>query len=202
MLTQKRAEAAGGIWRTCGSGAPSRLGTLAGADFREWTKSAARGKQAATLDDLKSPDGELLAELALAHGVTISDIAAALHVRVAEVRGGGNGQATVPTESLHALSDFAAFVGRLATVVDSPGRWLSAPLVAGFNVTALDVYTRDRAAILQQRRPVLANSPQLACSTTWHLGGVSSGAAGTGCSPLPMVNCRCSRALDAAADRT
>lgn len=111
---------------------------------------APRGEAGRNTGRLNRPDGELLAELALAHGVTISDIAAALHVRVAEVRGWRNGQATVPTESLHALSDFAAFVGRLATVVDSPGRWLSAPLVAGFNVTALDVYTRDRAAILQQ----------------------------------------------------
>lgn len=94
-----------------------------------------------------APIGELLANLAQNHGISTDDAAAALGIRAPTLRLWRHSCAE-SQDAHRKVSDFVTFVAALAEVVDAPSRWLSAPLVSGYNVTALDVYTTERAATL------------------------------------------------------
>jgi transcriptional regulator with XRE-family HTH domain len=89
---------------------------------------------------------DLLTELSEARGVTWSDIAAALGISIPGLRKWRKSVSGTTPENHRALAELAAFFGVLAQVVDSPARWMSMPLVSGFNVTPFDVYSTEHAA--------------------------------------------------------
>jgi transcriptional regulator with XRE-family HTH domain len=94
----------------------------------------------------RRPVNDLLTELSEARGVTWSDIAAALGISVPTLRKWRKSVSGTTPENHRALAELTAFFSVLAQAVDSPARWMSMPLVSGFNVTPFDVYSTDHAA--------------------------------------------------------
>lgn len=91
---------------------------------------------------------DLLSELSETHGVAWADIASMLGVSVPALRkwrktGGG----TSP-ENHRNLAALTAFFSLLDEFTYSPARWMSMPLVDGFNVRPADVYSPERATAL------------------------------------------------------
>lgn len=91
---------------------------------------------------------DLLTELSEVHGITISDIASALRVRVPTIRIWRKDRKTITPGDHLRLATLLAFLEILTQAVATPVRWISEPLVDGFNVTPLDIYSPDRAAQL------------------------------------------------------
>lgn len=90
---------------------------------------------------------DLLTELSEAHGVTWSDIATTLGISVPALRKWRKSGGTTP-DNHRSLAELTAFFDMLAQIVDSPARWMSMPLVSGFNVTPFDLYSTETAARL------------------------------------------------------
>lgn len=111
------------------------------AHYAEWLAEAAAGNTRRSVINL-------LTELSEDRGVTWSDIAAALGISVPALRKWRKNVSGATPENHRALAELVAFFGVLAKIVDSPARWMSMPLVDGFNVTPFDVYTREHAAKL------------------------------------------------------
>jgi transcriptional regulator with XRE-family HTH domain len=91
---------------------------------------------------------DLLTELSEVRGITWSDIAAALGISVPTLRKWRKSANSATVENHQALAELTAFFSVLAQVVDSPARWMSMPLVYGFNVVPFDVYSTDHTAKL------------------------------------------------------
>ncbi|MFF0707410.1 hypothetical protein [Gordonia sputi] len=81
-------------------------------------------------------------------GVAWSDIAAALDISVPALRKWRKNTSGTTPENHRRLAQLAAFYSLLADSVSSPARWVSIPLVEGYNVTPADVYSPDHSARL------------------------------------------------------
>lgn len=88
---------------------------------------------------------ELLTEMSEVHGVTWSDIAAALGISVPALRKWRKNTSGTTPENHRKLAQLTAFYSVLGELVASPARWMSMPLVDGFNVTPADVYSPEYA---------------------------------------------------------
>lgn len=109
--------------------------------YTQWlTDAADRNTRRSVID--------LLTELSEVRGVAWSDIAAALGISVPALRKWRKSVSGTTPENHRGLAELTAFFDVLAGMVDSPARWMSMPLVSGFNVTAFDIYSADHAARL------------------------------------------------------
>lgn len=91
---------------------------------------------------------DLLAELSEVHGVAWADIAAALGISVPALRKWRKSTSGTTPENHRKLAQLVAFFGVLSKLVDSSARWMSMPMVDGYNVLPLDVYSPTNAARL------------------------------------------------------
>ncbi|CCQ16882.1 putative uncharacterized protein [Rhodococcus sp. AW25M09] len=90
---------------------------------------------------------DMLSELS-DHGVAWSDLAATLGISVPALRKWRKNTNGTTPENHRRLAQLTAFYARLAELVASPARWMSMPLVDGYNVTPADVYSPDNGARL------------------------------------------------------
>lgn len=95
--------------------------------------------------NVKRAVGDMLTELSETYGVAWSDIAAALQISVPALRKWRKNTSGTTPENHRKLAQLTAFYTLLADMVSSPARWMSMPMVEGFNVTPADVYSPDHA---------------------------------------------------------
>ena len=91
---------------------------------------------------------DLLGELSDRHGVAWSDVADMLGVSVPALRKWRKTSSGTTPENHQRLAGLVAFYSILGENVGTPARWMSMKLVAGYNVTAVDLYSSDAAPVL------------------------------------------------------
>lgn len=91
---------------------------------------------------------DLLSELSETHGVAWADIASMLEISVPALRKWRKAGGGTSPENHRNLAALTAFFSLLAGILSAPAKWMSMPLVDGYNVRPTDLYTPSSAPVL------------------------------------------------------